>query len=44
MPLRPTPVIRASPYWPVITHSTLRRLLPGFFTVSSWSTAWQWSP
>ncbi|MEU6759859.1 MFS transporter [Streptomyces sp. NPDC046685] len=27
-------MIRASPYWPVLTHPTLRRLLPGF-TVSS---------
>ncbi|MCX4695704.1 MFS transporter [Streptomyces sp. NBC_01408] len=34
MPLSPTRMIRASPYWPVIAHSTLRRLLPGF-TVSS---------
>ncbi|MGX1885686.1 MFS transporter [Streptomyces sp. NPDC055287] len=34
MPLSPTRMIRASPYWPVLTHSTLRRLLPGF-TVSS---------
>ncbi|MFF8271786.1 MFS transporter [Streptomyces sp. NPDC016562] len=29
-----TRMIRASPYWPVLTHPTLRRLLPGF-TVSS---------
>ncbi|WP_327418133.1 MFS transporter [Streptomyces sp. NBC_01233] len=34
MPLKPTRTITTSPYWPVFTHSTLRRLLPGF-TVSS---------
>ncbi|MFD9520780.1 MFS transporter [Streptomyces sp. NPDC059979] len=34
MPLSPPRMIRASPYWPVVAHSTLRRLLPGF-TVSS---------
>lgn len=34
-------MIRASPYWPVITHSALRRLLPEF-TVYPSATAWQW--
>ncbi|MGW6985236.1 MFS transporter [Streptomyces sp. NPDC054932] len=34
MSLKPTRLFSASPYWPVITHPTLRRLLPGF-TVSS---------
>ncbi|MEU9081077.1 MFS transporter [Streptomyces sp. NPDC048357] len=30
MPLKPARTIRTSPYWPVLTHATLRRLLPGF--------------
>ncbi|WP_405436912.1 MFS transporter [Streptomyces avidinii] len=34
MPLKPARTFSTSPYRPVITHSTLRRLLPGF-TVSS---------
>ncbi|MFB7253455.1 hypothetical protein [Streptomyces nojiriensis] len=34
MPLKPARILRTSPYRPVLTHSTLRRLLPGF-TVSS---------
>ncbi|WP_405705865.1 MFS transporter [Streptomyces xanthophaeus] len=34
MHLSPARMVRASPYWPVVSHSTLRRLLPGF-TVSS---------
>ncbi|MFJ3961808.1 MFS transporter [Streptomyces sp. NPDC090036] len=34
MSVKPARSVSTSPYWPVITHSTLRRLLPGF-TVSS---------
>lgn len=30
MPLKPAHMIRASPYWPVISHPRLRRSLPGF--------------
>ncbi|MFF4445623.1 MFS transporter [Streptomyces sp. NPDC001502] len=30
MPLKPARILRTSPYRPVLTHSTLRRLLPGF--------------
>ncbi|MEU7725704.1 MFS transporter [Streptomyces sp. NPDC040724] len=30
MPLKPARTLRTSPYRPVLTHATLRRLLPGF--------------
>lgn len=30
MDLNLTRVMRSSPYWPVVTHPTLRRILPGF--------------
>ncbi|MFI6782653.1 MFS transporter [Micromonospora sp. NPDC050276] len=34
MPLQPTRLLRTSPYWPVVSHPLLRRVLPGL-TVSA---------